>query len=94
MLYHSSPNFPWAKLRAESPNMYEKPVSPAPDPDRWFRAKIVVDERAVNAYVNDATSPVLAVTALSEPRAGMVGLWVGNASPGDFANLILTPRRQ
>jgi hypothetical protein len=74
--------------------MYENPVSPAPDPDRWFRAKIVVDERAVNAYVNDATSAVLAVTALSEPRAGMVGLWVGNASPGDFANLTLTPRRQ
>jgi hypothetical protein len=73
--------------------MYEKPVSPAPDPGSWFRAKIVIEERVVNAYVNDAKSPTLAVTALSEPRAGMVGLWVGNASPGDFANLTLTPRR-
>jgi hypothetical protein len=91
--YHSNPNFPWAKLRADSPNMYEKPVSPAPDPGSWFRAKIVIEERVVNAYVNDAKSPTLAVTALSEPRAGMVGLWVGNASPGDFANLTLTPRR-
>jgi hypothetical protein len=91
--YHSNPNFPWAKLRTDSPNMYEKPVSPAPDPDSWFRAKIVIEERAVNAYVNDSKSPTLSVTALSEPRAGMVGLWLGNASPGDFANLTLTPRR-
>jgi hypothetical protein len=73
--YHSSPNFPWAKLQADSPNMYEKPVSPAPDASSWFHAKIVIEERAVNAYVNDATSPTLAVTALSTPRAGMVGLW-------------------
>lgn len=90
--YHSSPNFPWAKLRADSPNMYEKPVSPVPDPRSWFRAKIVIEERAVNAYVNDSKSPTLSVTALTEPRAGMVGLWLGNASPGDFANLTLTPR--
>jgi hypothetical protein len=90
--YHSSPNFPWAKLRADNPNMYEKPVSPAPDPGSWFRAKIVIEERAVNVYVNDSKRPTLSVTALSEPRAGMVGLWLGNASPGDFANLTLRPQ--
>jgi hypothetical protein len=89
--YHSSPDNPWAKLRAEHPNQYEKPIAPVPDPNDWFRARIVLAGRALNVFVNGATTPTLTVTTLAEPRRGMVGLWVGNGSGGEFANLRVTP---
>jgi hypothetical protein len=91
--YHSSPDNPWAKLRAEHPNQYEKPISPIPDPNGWFRARIVLDGRALSVFVNDAQAPTLPVTTLAAPRKGMVGVWVGNGSGGEFANLKVTPAR-
>ena len=91
--YISLPNFPWSKLRNDSPGKYEKPVSPAPDPNGWFRARVVIEGQAVNVYVNDAAKPTLTLTALSEPRSGTVGLFVGFGSEGDFANLKLTPKQ-
>lgn len=92
--YHSSPDFPWSRLRAEQPNRYEKPVQPVPDPNDWFKARIVIDGDRVEVFVADATEPSLAVTALSRQKNGMLGLWVGNNSGGDFANLKLTPRQR
>jgi hypothetical protein len=90
--YISHPTFTWEKLRADSPGKYEQPVSPVPDPDGWFRARLVVDEKKVSVFVNDAETPTLVVTRLNERRGGMVGLWVGNGSSGDFANLKLSPK--
>ena len=89
--YHSSPDFPWAKLRAEKPNQYEKPISPVPDPNGWFKVRVVLKVDAVAVYVNESATPTLSITALTKPRRGMVGLWVGNGSGGDFANLRLVP---
>lgn len=91
--YISHPTFTWEKLRADHPGTYEQPVSPAPDPDGWFKARIVIDGRKVSVFVDDATTPTLTVTTLSERRGGRVGLWVGNGSSGDFANLKLTPKQ-
>jgi hypothetical protein len=85
--YASHPDYPWARLRSEHPGRYEDAVSPAPDPDGWFRARLVVQGSTVRVFVNDAKMPTLAVTTLAEPRRGRVGLWVGNGSGGDFANL-------
>jgi hypothetical protein len=92
--YVSWPSFTWEKLRQESPGKYEQPVSPAPDPDGWFRARIVIENRKVSVFVNDALRPSLVVTPLSDRRGGRVGLWVDTTSVGDFANLKLTPRRR
>jgi hypothetical protein len=92
--YISMPDFTWLKLRKTTPGKYENAISsPAPDPSGWFRARVVVEGQAVNVYVNDAAKPTLTVTALSEPRGGMVGLFVGYGSEGDFADLKLTPKR-
>lgn len=88
--YISLPSFPWSKLRSESPGKYEKPVSPAPGPNDWFHARVVLAGKTVNVYVNGSTTPALTIAALSEAQRGMVGLYVGNGSPGDFANLSLT----
>jgi hypothetical protein len=85
--YVSHPDYPWARLRSEHPGRYEDAMSPVPDPDGWFRARLVVEGSTVRVFVNDAKMPTLAVTTLTEPRRGRVGLWVGNGSGGDFANL-------
>ena len=85
--YISVPTFTWSKLRSDSPGKYEKPISPIPEPNEWFRVRITLEGKVIKAYVNDSAIPTLTVTALSEPRDGMVGLYVGNESDGDFANL-------
>lgn len=90
--YISLPKFPWSKLRADSPGQYEKPVSPAPEPNGWFHARLVVEQWSVSVYVNGSATPALSVATLSAARNGMVGLYVGNGSSGDFADLTLTPR--
>ena len=74
------------------PGQYENAISPVPDPDGWFRARIVLDGRSVSVFVDDATVPTLTVDALTKPRGGMVGLWLVNGSSGDFANLRLLPK--
>jgi len=89
--YVSHPTYPWQKLRAEHPGEYEQPVTPAPDPNGWFHVRVVVASPQVSVFVADATEPSLVVTQLSHRAKGRVGLWVGNGSDGDFANLILTP---
>jgi len=89
--YVSMPQFGWEKLRNDSPGKYEAAVNPVPDPDDWFHARIVVADRKVSVFVNDATEPCLIVAELTERRGGMIGLWVGNGSAGDFANLRLAP---
>jgi hypothetical protein len=91
--YISHPKHTWQKLRSDSPGKYEQPVSPVPDPDGWFHARIVIEANKVSVFVNDATTPSLVVTPLSDRRGGLVGLWVGNGSSGNFANLKLTPRK-
>ena len=85
--YVSHPTYPWQKLRAEHPGEYEQAVTPAPDPNGWFHVRVVVASPKVSVYVADATEPCLVVSQLSNRHKGRVGLWVGNGSDGDFANL-------
>jgi hypothetical protein len=85
--YVSHPDYPWQKLRTDSPGKYEKGIDPPPDPNDWFHARIVVASPKVSVYVGSATDPCLLVEQLSSRRTGLVGVWVGNMSGGDFANL-------
>jgi hypothetical protein len=48
---------------------------------------VVVAGSTVSVFVGDATEPSLVVKALNERTKGLVGLWVGNNSGGDFATL-------
>jgi hypothetical protein len=41
-------------------------------------------------YVGTATEVTLEVRKLGQLDGGQVGLWVGNVSGGDFANLVVT----
>src|SRR5437868_6804168 len=89
--YVSQPDNPWQKLRDGQPGKYEKAVTPAPDPNGWFHARVVVASPKVRVFVGDAKEPALVVDQLSHRGKGLVGLWVGNTSGGDFANLKIVP---
>ena len=89
--YVSEPTYPWQKLRAERPGIFEQPVSPPPDPNGWFHVRVVVASPKVSVFVGDAKQPGLVVTQLSDRTTGLVGLWVGNGSGGDFADLKIIP---
>lgn len=89
--YISHPAHPWQKLRVDHPGQYEKPVTPVPDPNAWFHARVVVASPKVSVFVGDAKEPCLIVNQLSGRKKGLVGIWVGNTSGGDFANLTIVP---
>lgn len=91
--YISHPSYTWQRLRTENPGQYEKPVEPAPDPNGWFHAQIVVTGSEVKVYVNGAATPALVVKQLSSRGKGKLGLWCGNTSGGDFANLRIIPEQ-
>lgn len=90
--YVSHPAHPWPLLREQHPGVYEKPVSPPPDPDGWFHAKISVEADTVTVFIDHAASAALQVRRLTGRAGGWVGLWVGNSSPGDFANVTISSR--
>ncbi|MGH9673836.1 MAG: hypothetical protein ACRD44_11705 [Bryobacteraceae bacterium] len=89
--YISHPVHTWQKLRTEHPGKYEQPVNPVPDPTGWFRARVVVASPKVSVFVDGAKEPCLVVSQLSDRQKGLVGLWVGNMSGGDFANFRVIP---
>lgn len=91
--YVAHPTYTWNKLREERPGEFERGVSPVPDPNGWFHVRIVVAHPKVRVFVDDAAQPSLEVAQLSDRKSGWVGLWVGNGSTGDFANLKVTPER-
>jgi hypothetical protein len=87
--YVSHPTYTWEKLRTEQPGRYEQPVRPVPDPNAWFHMRVVVASPRVSVFVDDAKEPCLVVNQLSDRKKGLVGLWVGNNSGGDFADLAI-----
>ena len=89
--YVSHPTYTWQKLRAERPGIFEQPVSPAPDPNTWFHVRVVVASPKISVFVGEAKEPSLVVNQLSDRATGLVGLWVGNSSGGDFANFKIIP---
>jgi hypothetical protein len=89
--YVAHPSYTWNRLRQERPGVFEHAVAPVPDPDQWFQARIVVKAPDVRVFVNGSGEPSLEVTQLSSRKTGWVGLWVGNGSGGEFADLKVTP---
>src|SRR5881296_3106735 len=89
--YISHPTYTWQKLRTEQPGKFEQAVNPVPDPNAWFHVRVVVASPRVSVFVGDAKEPSLVVDQLSDRKKGLIGLWVGNNSGGDFANFRIIP---
>lgn len=87
--YISHPKFTWQKLRTEFPEEFEKTVSPVPNPDELFHARVEVKWPVVKVFVENSDKPSIEVKMLSTFKKGKVGFWVGNGSDGTFKNLVV-----
>ena len=74
--YVSHPVNTWSKLRQEHTRVFENEVPNPPDPNGFFKVRIVIEKPEVRVYVNDATEPCLVVNELTDRVGGRVGLWV------------------
>jgi Domain of Unknown Function (DUF1080) len=91
--YEAPPVYDWSKLRQEHPDFYEKPVTPAPDPNEWFHARIVVGSDSVRVFVNGAAVAALRVAPIVHRAGRKIGYWVGNGSSGDWKDLHITSKK-
>jgi len=88
--YIASPAKTWYYLRDTEPEKYESYANITPD--EWFHVKVVVNGKKAEVFINNVDTPCLIVDDLKYGISkGSVGLWVGNYSPGTFANLTITP---
>jgi len=86
--YMSHPDFPWNRLREESPGVYESYVDL--DAGAWTRIKMVVAGDKAKLYVNGSDQPCLIVNDLKlGDTHGQVALWTGSDTEAYFANLIV-----
>ena len=91
--YISLPKFDFQDLRDDFPEEFENPVDASIDPTDWVRLRVVVGDSKVQIRVGSANEVTLEVRKLGQLDGGQVGLWVGNVSGGDFANLLITPAK-
>lgn len=87
--YVALPAYDFQRLRNEKPDQFENPVLPEPEATAWVHLRVVVRADSVHTYVNGIAAPALSVPRLSSAHGGEVGVWVGNNSDGEFANLRL-----
>ena len=85
--YVSQPDYPWEVLREKFSGIYEKAVLPSPNGNEWFHVRIIVNYPQITVFINGNKEPCLSIEKLNNRTSGKIGLWVGNNSDGDFANL-------
>ena len=90
--YISHPDWPWFRLRSESPSKYESYVDI--EPAKWIHVKIEVDGEKARLYVDGREQPTLIVNDLkSGPNGkGAVALWFEGSTVAHFANLKITKK--
>jgi len=91
--YIALPEFDYDRLREKVPEEFENPVDASIEPTDWVRLRVVVGGGRVRIYVGPVNEATLEVRKLGQLYSGQVGLWVGNQSGGDFANLVVTPTK-
>jgi hypothetical protein len=91
--YMASPDYDWPRLRSEFPEEFERPVNATIDPTDWVPLRVVVKGQTIQVYVGRVASVALEARKLGKTDRGMIGLWVGNNSNGDFADLRIMPAK-
>jgi hypothetical protein len=88
--YVSHPEFPWHRLRRESPGVYETYVDLVPG--EWTKIRIEVAGQEARLYVHEATQPTLVVQDLKHGLTkGGVALWLHASTVAHFRNLVIRP---
>ena len=89
--YVSHPDFPWPRLREESPGKYESYADL--EPGAWTALKVVVSGTTARLFVNGAAQPCLVVTDLKHGAGpGRIGLWAHVETDAHFGTFAVTPR--
>ena len=89
--YESDPDFPWQRLRQESPGVYESYVDV--QSGAWTKLKIEVSGNTARLFVNGATQPALLVTDLKHGESrGKIALWARISSDAYFSKLLVTAK--
>jgi hypothetical protein len=84
--YVSEPEFPWERLRKETPGAYESYTDL--EPGAWTKIKIVVAGTKARLYINGADQPCLIVNDLKLGDVqGPIALWVGAETDAYFTDL-------
>jgi hypothetical protein len=87
--YSSEPDWPWERLRKESPGVYESWVDI--ESGKWTHVRIVFHGTSATLYINRAVNPCLVVHDLKLGDVdGAIGLWMGQDTDGYFRNLRIT----
>ncbi len=88
--YFSFPDFPFSRLRKDSPEKYESYTDMVLN--EWIKIKITVKDAKAQLYINDAAQPSLIVNDLKHgaDSSGAIGLWVDVGTEGYFADLKIT----
>ena len=87
--YSSEPDWPWDRLRTESPGVYESWVDI--EAGRWTHMRIVIHGVNAALYINHAENPCLVVHDLKlGDIGGSIGLWMGQDTDGYFRNVRIT----
>jgi hypothetical protein len=87
--YVSFPDWPWERLRKESPGVYESYADMAAGD--WTHLRMVVAGTDASLYVNGAAQPCLIVHDLKlSDSQGAIALWIGPGTEGYFRKLTVT----
>ena len=87
--YVSAPDWPWERLRKESPGVYESYTDMVAG--EWTHLRIVVHGSNASLYVGASQQPCLIVRDLKlGDSEGAVALWIGPGTEGYFRNLKIT----
>jgi hypothetical protein len=89
--YISLPEWPWSRLRKETPGKYEAYVDLVPG--AWTKVKIEVGGEEARLYVHDNEQPTLIVKDLKSGANGHggVALWLEPGTVAHFRNLTVNP---
>ena len=89
--YIAHPEWPWFRLRKETPSRYEAYVDLVPG--TWTKVKIEVRGDKARLYVHDQEQPTLLVSDVKSGAQGKgaVALWIGPGTIAHFRNLKVTP---
>ena len=89
--YISHPQWPWFRLRKETPAKYESYVDLVPG--EWTRVKIDVRGAVGRLYVHDSPQPTLIVNDIKSGAEGKgaVALWLDAGTVAHFRNLTVSP---
>lgn len=88
--YIHHPEYPWFRLREETPSKYETYADIAPA--EWIAVRIEVDREKARLFVNEAKQPTLIVNDLKSGAngSGRVALWIEGSTVAHFRNLRIT----